>query len=74
METNLQKIEIPIKHYFTFGASSEHFKHYVLIEGAMNDARTVMFSIFGTKWAFQYSEKNWNKDNLELLYHIKVSK
>lgn len=47
--------------YFTFGAAHKHHNNYVIIESTSRDlARKRMFEIFGTQWAFQYDEQEWN--------------
>ena len=45
---------------FTFGSGQEHAGKYVLIQGTFNEARTKMVERYGTKWAFQYSSKDWD--------------
>lgn len=49
--------------YFTFGCGQEHAGHYVKIKGTFSEARAKMFDRFGDKWAFQYSEQEWNEKN-----------
>lgn len=44
---------------FTFGSGQEHHGHYVRIFGTFEEARKQMIAEFGLKWAFQYSEKEW---------------
>jgi len=62
------------KYYVTFGLryAAETHPHvpginpdsYVEVEAISElDARTDVFNIFGDKWAFIYSEKNFNKDS-----------
>lgn len=44
--------------YFTFGSS--HYpghNYYTRIRGTFQEARELMFSKFGPRWAFQYSFK-----------------
>ena len=48
--------------YFTFGCGHYHndvlmADKYVKIEGSYGDARNIMVSLYGLKWAFQYSEE-----------------
>ena len=45
--------------YFTFGLGQEHAGHYVKFFGAYEDARQQMVDHYGLKWAFQYSEEDW---------------
>lgn len=47
------------KWYFTFGFGQEHENCFTVIEGTYEEARDKMFKIYGDKWAFQYSEKQW---------------
>lgn len=49
------------KWIFTFGFGHEHQGHYVTFSGSYGEARQKMCDIYGTKWGFQYSEKEWNK-------------
>lgn len=44
---------------FTFGAGQAHEGHYVRFFGTYASARKKMFDAFGKKWAFQYSESEW---------------
>ena len=44
---------------FTFGVGQQHEGKYVRIRGTYGEARQKMFDLFGDKWAFQYSEKEW---------------
>jgi hypothetical protein len=44
---------------FTFGVGQTHAHQFVKIYGTHSEAREKMFEIFGDKWAFQYSEKEW---------------
>ena len=46
---------------FTFGYGQPNAGHYVKIFGTIGEAREEMMSRFGTKWAFQYSEEEWNE-------------
>lgn len=45
---------------FTFGSGQKHSGHFVKIKGTFESAREEMFARFGKKWAFQYSEKEWD--------------
>lgn len=45
---------------FTFGCGQEHAGFYVKFFGTYSEAREKMFEHFGDKWAFQYSEEQWN--------------
>ena len=45
--------------YFTFGVGQEHAGHYVKIRGTFESARNKMIVLYGHKWGFQYSEKEW---------------
>jgi hypothetical protein len=48
------------KFYFTMQMKSEHANEYVEIEGEDYwDARKIMFEYFGSHWAFQYTEKDF---------------
>ena len=46
---------------FTFGVGHVHAGMYVRIYGSYSEARDTMFSLFGDKWAFQYTEENWQE-------------
>lgn len=46
---------------FTFGNDHEFAGNYVKIFGTYEEARAEMFSRFGDKWAFQYSEEAWQE-------------
>lgn len=50
------------KFYFTFGIGKSLLANrYVVIEAESYEAaREIMIESFGTKWAFQYTEKEWN--------------
>jgi hypothetical protein len=50
-----------MKNYFTFGLGQQALsKTYVEIEAESRQAaRDLMFENFGTKWAFQYNEKEF---------------
>jgi hypothetical protein len=52
------------KWYFTFGYGQEHGGHYIVIEaGNSSSAREKMNKRFNNKWAFQYTEEQWNAPN-----------
>ena len=44
---------------FTFGSGQLHQGHYVRLFGTYETARRKMIDLFGLKWAFQYSEDEW---------------
>ena len=46
---------------FTFGYGQKHAGHYVRIWGTYESAREMMMDKYGAEWAFQYSEKRWDK-------------
>lgn len=46
---------------FTFGSGQEHEGKYVRIKGTYMSARQKMVEKYGTHWAFQYSEEEWEK-------------
>lgn len=50
---------------FTFGSSREihgdRAGKYVRIKGTFESAREEMFKRYGSKWAFQYSEEEWEE-------------
>lgn len=50
---------VPETWIFTFGQGQEHAGHYVRIRGSYGSAREEMFRRYGDKWAFQYSEQEW---------------
>lgn len=45
---------------FTFGGGQQHEGKFVKIYGTFDEARKLMIEKFGTEWAFQYSEDDWN--------------
>lgn len=49
--------------YFTFLGSDPIHKNHVqpIIARSYMDARYAMFEKYGSNWAFQYSEDEWNK-------------
>lgn len=46
---------------FTFGKNQPHAGQAVKIAGSYGEARKKMCEKYGIKWAFQYSEKEWNE-------------
>ena len=54
---------VPEEQYwiFTFGSGMKHEGKYVKIRGTYGSAREKMVERYGTNWAFQYSEKEWNR-------------
>ena len=61
--------------YFTFGCGTKHADRYVKITTSdYGRARQLMFERYGKKWAFQYSEEEYDeaiaKWNYRLLEHI----
>lgn len=46
-------------YYFTFLYGSENRNKYVKFFGTYSEAREQMFSHFGDKWGFQYTEKEF---------------
>ena len=54
------------KYYFTFGIGQGMLANrYVEIEAeSYDDARGIMMESFGTKWAFQYDEKEWDEKGI----------
>ena len=56
------------KYYFTFGYGQLHENKYVVIEAdTYEEAREEMYNRFGTKWSFQYTEKEWvDKDGITM--------
>ena len=49
------------KWVFTFGSGQEHAGKYVVFSGTFGEAREKMFKKFGSEWAFQYSEQEWQE-------------
>ena len=43
----------------TFGCGMENAGYCQPILGTYSSAREKMFELYGTKWAFQYSEQDW---------------
>ena len=49
------------RYFFTFGFGSEDKDKYFVIDAIdYIEARRIMFERFGTKWAFQYSEQEFD--------------
>lgn len=53
--------------YFTFGTGHEHADRFVKIYGTFIEARNEMFERFGSAWAFQYSEAEWERMRIDPL-------
>ena len=51
---------------FTFGCGQQHAGHYVKIFGTFESARAEMCERYGDKWAFQYTEEQFNGNETEL--------
>lgn len=49
------------KWIFTFGSGQPNEGKYVVFHGTFGEARQKMFDLFGSRWAFQYSEEEWQK-------------
>ncbi len=45
--------------YFTFGVGHGNRMFFVRIKGTSGEARERMIELFGTMWAFQYCEKEF---------------
>lgn len=54
-----QKGEKPCWWYFTFGSNSSNEGKCIKLYGTYSGTRGDMFEMFGNKWAFQYSEHDW---------------
>lgn len=50
---------------FTFGCGQPLAGKCVRISGSYGDARKKMCSVFGDKWAFQYSVEEWEKMKID---------
>lgn len=53
------------RYYFTFGCGEDdpHRNCYTVIEAeSYEKAREIMFSKYGSRWAFQYDEDGWILD------------
>lgn len=46
---------------FTFRGCDPQAGHYVKFFGTFQEAREQMLAKYGTAWAFQYSEYEWNR-------------
>lgn len=60
------------KFYFTFGIGQSLLANrFVEIEaGDYETAREIMIESFGTKWCWQYTEKEWTEKNIEANYDL----
>ena len=50
------------KFYFTFGSSEDHAHPRMalpIVADSYAIARDAMFKLYGDKWAFQYTEEEW---------------
>ena len=47
------------KHYFTFGTYPERVQ--VIVTDRPERAEQIMFDAYGTNWAFQYTEEQWQQ-------------
>lgn len=64
-----------MKYYFTFMQRQTKLKNkFVVFEGTYSEAREQMVENFGSLWAFQYDEKQWEKDNQVELYGLEEIK
>ena len=52
-------IHEPCWWYFTFGGGQKHAGHFVKFFGTWMATRQKMFDKYGSNWAFQYSEEEW---------------
>lgn len=51
------------KFIFTFGCGQENAGYYQEIYAKNSDeAREKMFEMYGDKWAFQYTEEDWERN------------
>lgn len=46
---------------FTFGSGHKHQGFFVRIYGTYHQARDLMIEKYGTAWAFQYSQEEWDE-------------
>lgn len=51
------------KYHFTFGSNHAFPNCFITIEGDVSTSRQRISDLFGDKWAFQYSETEWNLPN-----------
>jgi len=52
------------KYYFTFGFGQLLENHFIIIRAnSHSEAREIMVKQFGSCWAFQYTEQQWNLPN-----------
>ena len=57
----MSKTETKAKSFvFTFGLSNPCAGHFVRIEGSYMTARAKMIELFKDRWAFQYSDEEWD--------------
>lgn len=53
------------KFYFTFGVNRPLGEYYhVIDQETYGEARAEQVEHFGDKWAFQYTEEEWNKGGI----------
>lgn len=45
------------KYYFTFSIAHPFHKYYVEVIGGLAETRKKMISVFGDRWAFQYTKE-----------------
>lgn len=58
---------------FTFGYGQEHEGMYVQIYGTFDSTRKEMFKRYGSKWAFQYDEREWQDwENKRPMYIVET--
>lgn len=48
-------------HIFTFGAGHLLSGTAIKVKGDKQESRKRMFDFYGDRWAFQYSEEEWEK-------------
>lgn len=54
------------KHIFTFGQHHEYCdRHQIIFANEPEKAEDKMFEVYGRNWAFQYTEKQWEKSKSE---------
>lgn len=54
------KMDDPKYYYFTFGLGTLLRRKYIKLYGTYGETRSEMMDSFGSHWAFQYSEDEWN--------------
>ena len=52
------------KWYFTFPDTSKYRDYYCVFKGTKLEAKYLMNSYFGLRWAFQYDEEEWNEQGI----------